>query len=111
MGYVTESKLAVFPFERNFDSGEAQWTRQERNGKVVCIQYPTGKDVSRGGKTYPETKLLTVGSAFVDLESGRMNGTFHAVPPQWDGRFVILNPLPKAGDASDDQADSGKEVQ
>jgi hypothetical protein len=73
--------------------------------KVVCIQYPTGKQVKgKDNKTYPETKLLTVGSAFLDEESGRINGTFHAVPPVWDGKFVILNPLPKTNDASEEEA-------
>lgn len=70
--------------------------------KVVCIQYPTGKTVERRDRRrYPETKLLTVGSAFLDEESGRINGTFHAVPPQWDGKFVIMNPLPKRGDGDE----------
>ena len=44
---------------------------------------------------YPDTKLLTVGSAFLDQASGRINGQFRAVPPIWDGHFVILDPLPK----------------
>lgn len=68
--------------------------------KNVCIQYPTGKKVKREGKTYPETKLLTVGSAFIDEESGRINGQFRAVPPQWDGKFVILEPLPRSDEDS-----------
>lgn len=69
--------------------------------KVVCIQYPTGKTVKgKNKKIYPETKLLTVGSAFVNDESGRINGTFHAVPPQWDGKFVILDPLPRGNEGA-----------
>jgi hypothetical protein len=63
--------------------------------KVVCISYDTGKTVKVEGKEYPDTKLLTVGSAFVDPASGRINGQFRAVPPIWDGHFVILDPLPK----------------
>jgi hypothetical protein len=39
------------------------------------------KSVTRNGRTYPDTKLLTVGSAFVDAESGRIRGQFLAVPP------------------------------
>jgi hypothetical protein len=38
--------------------------------KVVCISYETGKSVTRNGRTYPESKLLTVGSAFVDADWG-----------------------------------------
>ena len=67
----------------------------ENKRKVVCISYETGKTVRKSGATYPETKLLTVGSAFVDSTSGRISGQFLAVPPQWNGRFVILDPLPK----------------
>lgn len=79
--------------------------------KVVCIQYPTGKTTKgKDNRTYPETKLLTVGSAFLDVESGRINGTFHAVPPQWDGRFVLLNPLPRNGETAEDEADAAREV-
>jgi hypothetical protein len=67
--------------------------------KNVCIQYPTGGMVKRQGKEYPEAKLLTVGSAFVDEESGRINGQFRAVPTgTWDGRFVILDPLARNED-------------
>lgn len=65
--------------------------------KVVCVQYETGKTVKVSKRTFPETKLLVVGSAFVDEKTGRINGTFRAVPPQWDGRFVILDPLPPRG--------------
>ena len=63
--------------------------------KVVCISYDTGKTIKRGNTEYPDTKLLTVGSAFLDQASGRINGQFRAVPPIWDGHFVILDPLPK----------------
>ena len=67
--------------------------------KNVCVQYPTGGVVKRQGKEYPVTKLLTVGSAFVDEETGRINGQFRAVPTgAWDGKFVILDPLPRNGD-------------
>ena len=65
--------------------------------KVVCIQYETGKTVKVRNKTLPETKLLTVGSAFVDEDGGRINGRFRAIPPQWDGKFVVLDPLPRPG--------------
>jgi hypothetical protein len=44
--------------------------------KVVCISYETGKSVTRNGRTYPDTKVLTVGSAFVDAESGRIKGRY-----------------------------------
>ena len=71
--------------------------------KVVCISYETGRTVQRAGRTFPETKLLTVGSAFVDAECGRINGQFLAVPPQWNGEFVILDPLPKR-DYADENA-------
>jgi hypothetical protein len=64
--------------------------------KTVCIAYETGKSVIRAGTEYPETKLLTVGSAFGDAK-GRIKGTFLAIPPQWDGKFLILDPLPKNG--------------
>lgn len=66
--------------------------------KNICIAYGTGGTVKRQGKDYPETKLLTVGSAFIDEESGRINGQFRAVPPQWDGKFVILDPLPNGNE-------------
>ena len=66
--------------------------------KNVCIQYPTGGTVTKGKDTYPETRLLTVGSAFQDEESGRINGQFRAMPPNWDGKFVILDPLPRQED-------------
>ena len=46
--------------------------------KVVCISYDTGKTVKRGSAEYPDTKLLTVGSAFLDQASGRINGQFRA---------------------------------
>jgi hypothetical protein len=70
--------------------------------KVVCISYDTGKSVTRNGRTFPESKLLTVGSAFVDAESGRIKGQFLAVPPQWDGEFLILDPLPKRDGPDED---------
>ena len=70
--------------------------------KVVCISYETGKSVTRNGRTYPDTKLLTVGSAFVDSESGRVKGQFLAVPPQWNGEFLILDPLPKRDDQDEE---------
>ena len=66
--------------------------------KNVCIQYPTGGTIKKGKDTYPETKLLTVGSTFQDEESGRINGQFRAMPPNWDGKFVILDPLPRQED-------------
>jgi len=69
--------------------------------KVVCISYETGKSVTRNGRSYPESKLLTVGSAFVDAELGRIKGQFVAVPPRWDGEFLILEPLPKREDQAD----------
>ena len=70
--------------------------------KVVCISYETGKSVTRSGRTFPESKLLTVGSAFVDAESGRVKGQFLAVPPLWNGEFLILDPLPKREDPGED---------
>ena len=70
--------------------------------KVVCISYETGKSVTRNGRTYPESKLLTVESAFVDAESGRIKGQFLAVPPQWSGEFLILDPLPKRDEQHDE---------
>ncbi len=70
--------------------------------KVVCIPYETGKSVTRGDRTFPESKLLSVGSAFVDAESGRIRGRFLAVPPQWDGEFLILDPLPKREELADE---------
>jgi hypothetical protein len=83
------------------------------NRKVVCVQYETGKTktIKKNGKdvSVPETKLLTVGSAFVREEDKEGNpqwviqGKFHAVPPNWDGRFVLLDPLPKNGDNADDE--------
>jgi hypothetical protein len=69
--------------------------------KTVCIQYETGKtkQIEKGGKkvTVPETKLLTVGSAFLNQEDDRwiIQGRFHAIPPAWDGKFVLLDPLPR----------------
>ena len=77
--------------------------------KVVCIQYETGKTVKVKNKTFPETKLLTVGSAFVDEASGRISGTFRAIPPQWDGKFVILDPLPRAEQKAPEE-DEGAEI-
>jgi hypothetical protein len=74
--------------------------------KVVCISYKTGKNVTRNGQSYPDSKLLTVGSAFVDAESGRIKGQFLAVPPQWDGEFLILDPLPKRDEQPDEHATS-----
>ena len=74
--------------------------------KVVCISYQTGKSVTRNGRTYPDSKLLTVGSAFVDAESGRIKGQFRAVPPQWDGEFLILDPLPKRDEQPDEDITS-----
>jgi len=79
--------------------------------KVVCVQYETGKTVKRNGKTYPETKLLTVGSAFVlqagdktfngnQVESWMIQGKMHAIPPGWDGKFILLDPLPRNGNQS-----------
>jgi len=70
--------------------------------KVVCISYETGKTTTRKGRTFPESKLLTVGSAFVDAESGRVKGQFLAVPPQWNGEFLILDPLPKRDDPDEE---------
>jgi len=55
---------------------------------------------------HPQRKLLTVGSAFVDAESGRINGQFLAVPPQWNGEFVILDPLPKRDEQPDEDVTS-----
>jgi len=63
--------------------------------KVVCISYQTGKSAKRSSKEFPETKLLTVGSAFVDSETGTISGQFRAIPPQWDGKFLLFDPLPK----------------
>jgi hypothetical protein len=74
--------------------------------KVVCISYKTGKNVTRNGQTYPDSKLLTVGSAFVDVDSGRIKGQFLAVPPQWDGEFLILAPLPKRDEQLDEDVAS-----
>ena len=74
--------------------------------KVVCISYKTGKDITRKGRTHPDSKLLTVGSAFVDAESGRIKGQFRAVPPQWDGEFLILDPLPKRDEQADEDVTS-----
>jgi len=73
---------------------------------VVCISHDTGKSVTRGDRTFPEGKLLTVGSAFVDAESGRIRGRFLAVPPRWDGEFLILDPLPKRGELPDEDVTS-----
>ena len=53
----------------------------------------------------PRNKLLTVGSAFVDSTSGRINGQFLAVPAQWNGRFVILDPLPKRSETGEEAHD------
>ena len=52
------------------------------------------------------SRLLTVGSAFVDAESGRIKGQFRAVPPQWDGEFLILDPLPKRDEQPDEDVTS-----
>jgi hypothetical protein len=78
----------------------------ERKGdrKVVCIQYETGKTktIKKNGRdvTVPDTRLLTVGSAFVTQPNGdadenrwMVQGKFHAVPPNWDGKFVLLDPF------------------
>lgn len=84
------------------------------NRKVVCVQYETGKTVKvktkahPNGETKPETKLLTVGSAFLTEASDQngdrwmIQGKMHAVPPQWDGKFVLLDPLPRNGESADD---------
>jgi hypothetical protein len=74
--------------------------------KVVCISYETGKSVNRNGRSYPDSRLLTVGSAFVDTDSGRIRGRFLAVPPRWDGEFLILDPLPKRDDQPDEDVAS-----
>jgi hypothetical protein len=74
--------------------------------RVVCISYNTGKDITRNGRTYPDSRLLPVGSAFVDAESGRIKGQFRASPPQWDGEFLILGPLPKRDEQPDEDVTS-----
>ena len=66
--------------------------------KAVCCSYETGKTVKKNGQTYPETRLMVVGSAFVDSETGRISGRFRTTPLSWDGKFVILDPLPKPGE-------------
>lgn len=71
--------------------------------KTICVQYETGKTktIKKNGRdvTVPETKLLTVGSAFLQEENKAgdpawlIQGKFHAVPPQWDGKFILLDPI------------------
>jgi hypothetical protein len=83
------------------------------NRKVVCVEYETGKTktIKKNGRdvTVPETKLLTVGSAFLteasDENANRwmIQGRMRATPPQWDGKFVLLDPLPRNGDSADDE--------
>ena len=77
------------------------------NRKVVCVQYETGKTktIKKHGRdvSVPETKLLTVGSAFLTEPDGEnvgwmIQGKLHAIPPQWDGKFVLLDPIPRNGD-------------
>ena len=62
--------------------------------KNVCIQYPTGGTIKKGKDTYPETRLLTVGSAFQDEESGRINGQFRAMPRTGTGNSSSSTPCP-----------------
>jgi hypothetical protein len=42
----------------------------------------------------------------VDAESGRIKGQFLALPPQWGGEFLILDPLPKRDELPDEYVDS-----
>ncbi len=54
----------------------------------------TGKDKTVNGKTVAETKLLTVGSAFVnESKDGKpyIVGQMRAVPPLWDGKFLMFD--------------------
>ena len=101
---MTEVENFAGPAARTSE-GTEDWTMASIR-KVVCISYETGKSVTRNGRTYPDTKLLTVGSAFVDAESGRIKGQFLAVPPKWDGEFLILDPLPKRDDQHDEDITS-----
>ena len=84
--------------------------------KTVCVEYETGKtkQIEKNGKkaTVPETKLLTVGSAFLTLQDHdtqwMIQGKFHAVPPNWDGKFVLLDPLPKNGEGAEEDDAQGR---
>jgi hypothetical protein len=89
--------------------------------KVVCVQYETGKTVSikKNGRDIrvPETRLLTVGSAFFSTEdknSGEsrwmIQGRFNAVPPQWDGKFILLDPLPRSNGESGGESLAAEDV-
>ena len=73
---------------------------------ALGISYETGKSVTRNDRTYRDSKLVAVGSAFVDAESGRIKEQFLAVPPQWDGEFLILDPLPKRDEQPDEDITS-----
>ena len=56
-----------------------------------------------GGNRVQNTKLLTVGSAFVNHDkSGAevINGHFLAVPPRWNGRFVLMLPIDREEEAA-----------
>src|SRR5690242_17526681 len=67
--------------------------------KTVCVSYETGRTVP--DKKNPkisrkETKLLSVGSCFLTVDSNgefTANGKFNAVPPNWDGTFVLRDPF------------------
>jgi hypothetical protein len=79
-------------------------SERKSDRKVVCVPYETGKTktIKKNGRdvSVPDTRLLTVGSAFLSQPNGdadekawQIQGRFHAVPPQWDGKFVLLDPF------------------
>ena len=77
--------------------------------RTVCIEYPVkGMTELAGGARVQKTKLLTVGSAFVnhDKNGGEViNGHFLAVPPRWNGRFVLMLPLDREEEAAPEITD------
>ena len=77
--------------------------------RTVCIEYPVkGKTELANGNLVQNTKLLTVGSAFVNKDKNGdqvIKGHFLAVPPRWNGRFVLMLPLDREEEATPEITD------
>ena len=77
--------------------------------RTVCIEYPVkGMTELAGGNRVQNTKLLTVGSAFVNKDKNGdevIKGHFLAVPPRWNGRFVLMLPLDREEEATPEITD------
>ena len=96
----------------------------ELKRKTIHAQYDTGKTktIKKNGKDVkvPETRLSApIGSGFLvepgdELRNGevsdrwRFNGQFNSIPLNWDGKFVLLDPLQRNGNG--EQHENGSEV-